>query len=105
MNDALLQVIQQTAGRSNNNVDSSFDFFPLFAVSDSTVDDSYAKLGKPAVIPKRRLNLGCKLTGRLQNQAAKLPVMSQQSQDRQGKGRGLPRPGLGCADQIFGGEN
>ena len=96
---ALLEMIEQSARRRDENIDAVFQVLALFAVADATVDHGRAQIGEAAVIAKGGLNLRSQLAGRFQDETTKFSVMSEQRQNRKRERSGFAGAGLGGADQ------
>jgi hypothetical protein len=105
MERALLEVIEQSTRRRNQNIDTFFQILPLFAVTHAAVHNRYTQASKPTVIAKRGFYLCGEFARWLEHEATKLSVMTQHRQNREREGSGLSGAGLGGADEVFAGED
>src|SRR4051812_18609744 len=105
MNYSLFQMIEQPAWRSCNNIHAPLNFFLLFAITDSAVNDGYADVGEAPVIAKSSLHLRRQLASRFQYEAAKFSVLRQQSENGECERSSLTGAGLGRSNQIFAGKD
>ena len=98
---ALLNMIEQSARRGDQNVHAGAEGIVLFAVTDAAEDHGDAQIGEACEIADGGLDLGGEFAGRLQHQQARLGlVLIQLGKDREGERSGLARAGLGAADDV-----
>ncbi len=102
---ALFEQIEQSTRRRDENIDTAFDLFALFSITNAAVHDGRAQIGEAAVIAKRCLDLRSQFARRLQHKTTKRAVFREQRQDRKGERRRFAGAGLRGADQIFAREN
>ena len=85
---ALLHVIEQPAGRGDQNVHAGAEGIVLFAVTDAAEDHGDAQIGEAREIADGGLDLGGEFAGRLEHEQARLGLMLiQLGKDRAGRTR------------------
>ena len=68
---ALLEQIEQSARRGDENIDTTFQFLALFAVTHASMHESRAQISKASIIAKGGLDLRGKFARRLDHQTSK----------------------------------
>ena len=101
----MLEQVEQAARCRRDDVHSARGFFPLFAVTNSAMDDGDAQIGEATVIAKSGFDLRGELARRLENEATEIAVLRQEGEDGKREGRSLAGASLGGADQVFAGKN
>ena len=108
---ALGDVVEQAAGRGDQDVEAAGQGLDLRAVLGAAEDDGDAHVQVLAVATEAFGDLGGQLAGRRQHDAARAAaragpaVFRQAVQDRQGEGRRLAGAGLGDAEQVLAGQH
>jgi hypothetical protein len=106
----LSHVIEQAAGRRNQDVEAACQSLTLRPIADAAEHHGHAQVEVPAVGFEAFRDLGRKLARRRENENASttarsgLPVVCEAMQNRQGKGGGLAGAGLRDAEQVAAGE-
>src|SRR5438093_9587178 len=75
---ALFEQIEQSPRCRHENVDTVFEFLALFAITDAAVHERDPQISEAAVIAKSCLDLRSQLTGGLEHEASKRPVLREQ---------------------------
>ena len=97
---ALLQMVEQSAGRGGEDVHAALQVFQLFSITDAAIDNRHAEVGELGEFLEGFLHLQRELARRLKNQHAQRAVAAETLDDRKGEGRGLARAGLRGADDV-----
>ena len=94
-------MIEQTPGRGDDDVGSSFQLIVLLAVLHAAVNNGCSQIGVLRKIPERRLDLRGQLARRLDDQCARILLrLVELRENRQAERRRLAGAGLGAADQV-----
>ncbi len=98
---AATHVIQQAAGRGDDDIHALTQGVHLLAITDAAVKDRRAEIGETRKIAKRGFDLGGQFTGGFQDEHARLPlVRAELGKDGQGERGGLAGAGLCAADDV-----
>ena len=79
MKRLLFEMIEQTSGRRDDDVDAAFQIFALLAITDAAVHNRRANVSEASVITKRGLNLSSQFARWFQNETAKFSVFAEHS--------------------------
>ena len=96
---SLFEIVDQAARSGDNDIDSPFEFAALQAVAYPAKNRDRAKIGETREIPEGGLHLGGEFARGLKHEdpsvaGAASRMADQPGEDGQGKGGGLPSPGL-----------
>ena len=100
-----LQVIDEAAGRGDDDVDAAFELGALHAVADAAEDGDRADIGKTGEVAERGFDLSGEFARRLEDEHASAAVRTEAREDGQGEGRRFAGTGLGRGDEIAAAED
>ena len=99
---SVIQMIKQTAGTGDNDLNARPDLFDLWQLADPAVYRYAANSCLPAQLGDVAMNLLCQFTGRGDDEGPDLAAraIEQPLQNREDKGGGLASAGLGQAHNV-----
>jgi DNA helicase II / ATP-dependent DNA helicase PcrA len=103
---AAVQIINETSGRGDEDIDTTLEHGGLFAVADPAENHPSTEIREAAEVAKGSLHLGGQFAGGFQHEDARTGgVLIQLGKDGQGKGSRLASAGLGTANHVFSRQN
>ena len=104
---ALLEIIEQAAGRGDKDVGAALELRFLFAVADAAIDDGGAEVAEAGVVARGLVDLHGELAGGLEDEDPRTlgTVLLEEREQREHERGGLAGAGLRGADDVLAGED
>src|SRR4029077_20945143 len=98
MKSLLFEMVEQAAGGGDDNIDTAFEVFALFSITNASMHDGRAQIGEPSVIAERGFDLRGQLARRFEHETSERAVFRQQGQNWQRERGRFAGTGLGRSD-------
>ncbi len=97
---ALLEVVFQTAGGGDKNIETLLEGCALVSVTNAAINTANLEVGETAEVAHGGFHLHGEFTGRLKDEAAKAAVRAELLERGQREGGGFSCAGLGRGDEV-----